>query len=126
MKKILTNKDSGFYEILGPIFGSREVQRETRDRFYDDAGKEWYIEINKNSEALAVVSIADGKIKNVYGKDLECLEKLLKDMYYLTETSTVPGVYLDAYKKAGYTIEESGLKKFVKIKGGVINGGIFL
>lgn len=52
--------------------------------------------------------------------------KLLKDVYYSTGSSTVPSVYLDAYKKAGYSIEESELKKFVKIQGGVLNGGIFL
>ena len=35
----ITNKDPGFYDLLGPIFGSRKVHRETGDRFFDDDKK---------------------------------------------------------------------------------------
>lgn len=122
----ITNKDPGFYDLLGPIFGSRKVQRETGDRFFDDDKKEWYLEVNDEREILAVISLSGETIKNVYCQNQESLVKLLKDVYYSTGSSMVPSVYLDAYKKAGYIIEESELKKFVKIQGGVINGGIFL
>lgn len=33
-----------FYKVMGPVFGSRLIQRQTNDRFYDDPGKEWFIE----------------------------------------------------------------------------------
>lgn len=122
----ITNKDPGFYDLLGPIFGSRKVHRETGDRFFDDDKKEWYLEVNDEKEILAVISLSGETIKNVYCQSQDSLIQLLKDVYYSTGSSTVPSVYLDAYKKAGYSIEESELKKFVKIQGGVINGGIFL
>ena len=122
----ITNKDPGFYDLLGTIFGSRKVHRETGDRFFDDDKKEWYLEVNDEKEILALISLSGETIKNVYCQSQESLVKLLKDVYYSTGSSTVPSVYLDAYKKAGYSIEESELKKFVKIQGGVFNGGIFL
>lgn len=119
----MTNKDPGFYNLLGPIFGSRKIQRETSDRFFDDDEKEWYLEIGDDTEILAVISVSGETIKNVYSSSQNSLVKLLKNVYPFTESSIVPSVYLEAYKKSGYTVEDSGLKKFIKIKGGIVNGG---
>ena len=38
----MNRSSAGFYEIMGPVFGSRAIERDTHDRFYDDADKEWY------------------------------------------------------------------------------------
>lgn len=123
MKEIrkMTNEDSGFYEIFGPVFGSREIQRKTGDRFYDDAGKEWYVKVDGHNNILAVVSISENDIKNVYG-DEQILQELLEYVLSRVDTGIVPILYLPVYKKAGYSIEESGqLKRFVKIYGGKHN-----
>ncbi len=39
MIKRMRNTDRGFYGYMGRIFGSRQVQRDTGDRFYDDEGR---------------------------------------------------------------------------------------
>lgn len=59
----ITNKDPGFYDLLGPIFGSRKVYRETGDRFFDDDKKEWYLEVNDEKEILALISLSGETIK---------------------------------------------------------------
>ena len=45
----LTNKSKNFYAHLGRVFGSREVQRVTGDRFYDDDDKVWFIYYNRGN-----------------------------------------------------------------------------
>ena len=129
MKEIrkMTNEDSGFYEIFGPVFGAREIQRKTGDRFYDDDKKEWYIEQDETGEALAVVSVAGTVIKNVYAKDEAVLLKILKELYYVITDSIVHSVYADIYREVGYSVdEEERLKKFIKIRGGNENGTIII
>ena len=64
MIKKMTNKDSNFYKYMGEIFGSREIQRETSDRFYDDDGKEWFL-YTELGVTLSVVSVKENVIKNV-------------------------------------------------------------
>lgn len=123
----LTNKDPEFYAVMGPVFGSRVVQRKTGDRFYDDDKKEWYIEQDETGEALAVVSVAGTVIKNVYAKDEAVLLKILKELYYVITDSIVHSVYADIYREAGYSVdEEERLKKFIKIRGGNENGTIII
>ena len=39
----MSRKDPDFYSIMGPVFGSREIQRKTGDRFFDDDNKEWHV-----------------------------------------------------------------------------------
>ena len=41
---VRTNRsDPNFYLLVGPYFGSRKIERQTRDRFYDDPGKIWFV-----------------------------------------------------------------------------------
>ena len=41
MIKKMTNSTPGFYELMGPIFGSRDIEKITGDRFFDDDDKIW-------------------------------------------------------------------------------------
>lgn len=66
----ITNKDPDFYKIMGPVFGSRLIQRETGDRFYDDDNKDWYISLDNLNNVIAVVSVSNNVIKNIYSKIL--------------------------------------------------------
>ena len=116
MKKI-RNADGGFYEIMGPIFGSRKIQRVTGDRFYDDDSKEWYIDVNGDDINYAI-GIKDGIIKNVYS---ECSEKLVEALIELHPTAisgVVPAIYEESYKKAGYKTIGCGCKNYIKIERG--------
>lgn len=116
MLKRMVNTDKDFYKYMGKIFGSREVQRVTSDRFYDDSGKEWIIEIDKKN-VVAIISIKDSILKNIYAEDAFCLIKILKEVYPEISAGVVTNVYKDIYVTAGYEIMEEK-KNFLKIKGG--------
>lgn len=116
MVKRMKNTDRGFYGYMGKIFGSRQVQRDTTDRFYDDDGKEWIADI-QNKAVTSVISVKDGIIKNVYADDIFSLISVLKAVYPEVLSGTVPSVYREAYTAAEYKI--TGEKKnFLIIKGG--------
>ena len=52
MVKVLKRGDADFYALLGPVFGSREIEKITRDRFYDDTGKIWYVVCGKGAASV--------------------------------------------------------------------------
>lgn len=118
MLKRMINTDKDFYNYMGRIFGSREVQRKTSDRIYDDNGKEWIMEIEKNI-VVAVLSIKDSTIKNVYAEDLDSLVKILEEVYSEVNKGIVTREYKNEYVSAGYKIIEEK-KNFLTIKGGKI------
>jgi len=39
----ITREAEKFYEIMGPIFGSREIAKEIGIHVYDDPDKQWYV-----------------------------------------------------------------------------------
>lgn len=119
MIKKMTNKDSNFYKYMGEIFGSREIQRETSDRFYDDDGKEWFLYMELGV-TLSVVSVKENVIKNVYSCERNSLISILKQIYPDISSGIVPKIYENSYIDAGYTVSESNVN-FVKIKGGLLN-----
>ncbi len=114
----ITNRDDNFYRIMGPVFGSRKIQRETGDRFYDDDEKEWFVDLDDSENVISVISVMDGVIKNIYSADAESLEILLREIYPAAGTSVVPAVYKDIYASVGYSVEDGKYKNFVNIKGG--------
>lgn len=114
----ITNKSKNFYAHLGKVFGSREVQKVTGDRFYDDDDKFWYIYYKKgNPEAF--VSVLNNTIKNVWSDDLQLLEKVLAEVNKKEKIkdSIVPAVFKDVYKNAGFELLDNSSKNFVKIRG---------
>lgn len=116
MIKRMNNTDPAFYGYMGKIFGSRKVQKETSDRFYDDDGKEWILHIDKKS-VTAVVSVKDNIIKNVYAEDAFALMEILREIYREICKGLVPISYKEMYAGAGYKIVEEK-KNFLEIKGG--------
>lgn len=74
----LTNKSKNFYAHLGNVFGSREIERITGDRFYDDDEKIWYIYYDKGNP-VSFVSIKNNVIKNVWSDNEELLTRTLKE-----------------------------------------------
>lgn len=116
MIKRMFNTDKDFYKYMGNIFGSREVQRITSDRIYDDSGKEWVMEIQNNT-IIAVISLKDSVIKNVYAEDTDSLVEILKEIYLEVDMGIVTKVYQKEYVSAGYKIVGEK-KNFLIIKGG--------
>lgn len=116
MIKRMFNTDKDFYKYMGQIFGSREVQRDTGDRFYDDDDKEWVIDV-QNKTIMSVISIKNYTIKNVYANDVFSLIDVLKGVYSEVSGGIVPVLYREAYTAAGYKVAEEK-KNFLIIKGG--------
>lgn len=58
------NTDPGFYEELGPFFGSREIEKELGYKMYDDPGRVWLIV--KDGKAVVAVSSYEIKGKKAY------------------------------------------------------------
>lgn len=116
MIKRITNTDKDFYKYMGNIFGSREVQRITSDRIYDDSGKEWVMKIQDNT-ITAVISLKDSVIKNVYTEDTDSLVEILKEIYLEVDIGIVTKAYQKEYISAGYKIVGEK-KNFLTIKGG--------
>lgn len=113
----MTNKDSGFYEIMGPVFGSRKVERVTGDRFYDDDDKIWYVDLGVDGGLLSVVSVKRKVIKNIYAENGESLKSILTELKPLVKASIVTKVYEDIYNEAGYVAQDNGMKRYVVIVG---------
>ena len=105
-----------FYKIMGPIFGSRSIQRQTSDRFYDDLGKEWFIEISEKSIDY-VISVKDGVIKNIYLENESAAVAALRAIYPDISSGIVPACYSEVYADAGYLVLEKS-QNFVFINGG--------
>jgi GNAT superfamily N-acetyltransferase len=40
--RVLTREDAGFYPLMGPYFGSRNVFRDLGEQPWDDPGKTWW------------------------------------------------------------------------------------
>lgn len=114
----LTNKSRNFYAHIGRIFGSREVQRITGDRFYDDDDKIWYIFYNRGNPDT-FVSVQENKIKNVWTENRKHLIDVLKQINKEKEIgeSVVPVIFKEEYEKAGFKILGNGYKNFIRIRG---------
>lgn len=116
----LNNKSKNFYAHLGKVFGSREVEKTTNDRFFDDDNKEWYFYFNKGNPTT-FVSIANGVIKNVWTTKkthlVQVLEKIKNDTNI--KPSVVTKFFKDEYLKSGYAVKEKS-KNFVIIRSGEI------
>lgn len=104
MKVLRTDRtQENFYALLGPVFGSRSIEKETKDRFYDDAGKSWYVIAEH-----AAASVLSGSIRNFWADSDAAADGILKKM--LRDESTLSGVvplaYEGAFRRAGFAIEK--------------------
>lgn len=112
----ITNESKNFYLHLGKIFGSREVQRVTNDRVYDDDDKVWYLYYDKGVPNT-FVSVENNVIKSVWTENEKHLVEVLKEIRLQIRESIVTKHFTDCYLEAGYTITDNGSKNFLKIVG---------
>lgn len=114
----INNKSKNFYAHLGQVFGSREVERITSDRIYDDEDKVWFL-YYKRGVPDTFVSIKDDAIKNVWTYDEKHLIEVLKEIRkkVSVKDSIVAKYFSDAYTKAGFKILDEKGKNFLVIRG---------
>lgn len=98
---ILTRDSEGFYELMGPVFGSRAIERATHDRFYDDAGKRWYC-----MPGAGAASVKAGSIRNFWAASpdaaAQLIEAMLGDCARLR--GAVPRAYAEDFRRAGFGV----------------------
>ncbi len=115
----ITNQSKNFYTHLGKVFGSREIERLTNDRFYDDDDKTWYLYYNKGVPDT-FVSVKGKVIKNIWSESEKHLIEVLKHIKAIVKESLVTKHFKECYEKANYKIIENGSKNFIKIEGDYI------
>lgn len=89
----LNPKDENFYALMGPFFGSRRVEKETRDRFFDDEDKSWYICVGR-----CAASLRQGSIRNFWAIDEEAADELICAL--LEERDHLSGIVPDRYENS--------------------------
>lgn len=95
----LTRDDANFYVLLGPVFGSRALEKETHDRFYDDPGKIWYLLPEEG-----VASILNGVIRNFWAADDRAAEMLIQALQQDAERlrGILPRIYEKPFRRLGF------------------------
>lgn len=97
----LKSGDEEFYRWMGPVFGSRAIERQTRDRFYDDAGKLWYLVPERGAASVLL-----GVVKNFWAEDGQTaralLTAMLKDQPRLS--GIVPRAHGEAFDALGFRV----------------------
>jgi GNAT superfamily N-acetyltransferase len=116
----INKTDKGFYELLGPIFGSRKIAAEVGIHCYADIGKDFYI-AKVDEELIGLLSIKGNVISDCYVypdfRRTGILTGLLNEAtkrsghYRATCTYLSKGVFL----KRGFTIKSS-TKKFTMME----------
>ena len=94
----LNRGNEAFYSVMGPVFGSRVVEQDTHDRFYDDPEKEWYV-----LPGQGAASVRDGSIRNFWAVGDAAdglLAAILAD--YPRISGIVPRRYETAFRRAGF------------------------
>lgn len=97
----VTQQDKNFYNLLGPIFGSRLIQKATQDRFFDDANKVWHLAVDED-KVIAGLSLVDNTIKNSFGN--KALGMILGKIKTNGLKGIVPVVQKSIYEQEGFTI----------------------
>lgn len=112
--KLITNQHKDFYKIMGPIFGSRAIEKITGDRFYDDDEKIWYLHFNSEGKVDVYISLKKNIIKNVFAFESDILVEVLVSITTDISKSVIPVIYENAFVLAGYTVVERK-KRFVAV-----------
>lgn len=107
----LDRTDEHFYTLLGPIFGSRKVEQATRDRFFDDPGKRWYL-IPRQGAA----SVLGHTLRNFWAADEEAADRLIAAIQqdYSRLDGIAPNVHEAVSRRLGF--QTSGYRKnFIEV-----------
>ena len=100
MKVLKTDRScADFYANMGPVFGSRVIEQETRDRFYDDPEKIWYL-----IPGYGAASVLGDRIRNFWAATPEAASDLLQEMIrdYLYLGGIVPNRHEMTFREMGF------------------------
>lgn len=98
----LDRNHEDFYDCMGPVFGSRRIEQDTKDRFYDDPGKIWYL-----IPGQGAASVLGDTIKNFWAATPEAALSLLGALVreYEWLDGIVPNQHEDSFEEAGFSCQ---------------------
>lgn len=108
-----TNRSAaGFYTVMGPLFGSREIAKEVGINLYDDADKTWFVSVEVSARLLlGCASVRGGLISDCYvipqrrknGVFLELLDAVIADTSGPLRANCTPAS-LGAFESRGFKV----------------------
>lgn len=63
---VIDNKSSGFYDMMGPIFGSRQIAKEVGNVIYADDGKRWFVILGETGGVIGCASVKGRTVSDCY------------------------------------------------------------
>lgn len=64
--RLMTNRQGGFYEAVGPFLGRRDIVKELGGPVWDDDGKTWSVAMSAGKAIACVGVMPTGKIASLY------------------------------------------------------------
>lgn len=117
----MSNANPDFYRMLGPLMGSRQVEKEVGIRLYDDEDKEWYTAWHGGVFA-GVASVRGSVVSDCYVKpSFRCngaltalLSSIVTDSGHSLKASCTK-MSAGVFEKAGF-VEVKRTKNFVMVE----------
>lgn len=120
----ITNVDPGFYEVLGPFLGSRDVARAVGGPIWDSDGKTWLVARDQAGTVTGFVGITADRSPAVaescytVGGDMDLARRLVeaavRSVYPTPVAATVHRPMAGAYLSAGF-VQAGETVNFVKL-----------
>src|SRR5262245_3411069 len=76
----LTNRDSDFYQIMGPYLARRAIAKDLGDPIWDDDDKEWFIALD-DSAVIGFASLRQQGPKTTFANDWVAPDHRDRDVY---------------------------------------------
>lgn len=116
----VSRSDGGFYALMGPLFGSREIAKEVGIHMYDDPDKRWFVAFEHDADwpLLGVASVRGSLVSDCYVypdvRKLRVFTKILNAILEGTSgtlRANCTRMSRGAFLKAGF-VEKSATKNF--------------
>lgn len=109
--RLMTNRQGGFYEALGPFLSRRDIVKELGGPVWDDDGKTWSVAISGGKAIACVGVMSDGKVQSLYviperrreGIATRLLEKALATSASPAFTATATAASVPVFEGHGFT-----------------------
>lgn len=113
--RVMSNDNPAFYRLLGPLMGSRNVEKEVGIRMYDDADKYWYTAWHGDIFA-GVASIRGRVVSDCYVKPQYRCKGALTAMLSSIVKDNTTGLKATCTSMSRGVFERAGFKLVAKTK----------
>lgn len=119
--RTMSNDNKAFYQLLGPLMGSRSVEKEVGIHIYDDTDKEWYTAwidgVFIGVASVRGVNVSDCYVKPAHRRNGALTAMILSIIKDHPEKlrATCTGMSVGAFEKAGFIVKKK-TKNFYKVE----------